>query len=662
MRQKLHKIMNLVLLSVMLGVSCSSQQRDSVHYDYAVEQAFVKARTFYERGVYDSSALVLTQLLKQYPRNHRATAAYIMGAKAYYHLNEYRTSIQLLKDLFDLYPQSLYCAEGYYTLGLNYIQLRRYDDAARALIQAIERTSSHKIQDYSTKALEFLCNEKLRFDELEVLEHETNHDFTRSCVRYYLAEKTYRNGNVLGAQRLLESILELPRKNKYVPQAISFLEAIRKRGLVKIGVVLPLMLKSERPSLREIGVEFLEGIQCAIEEYNRNALVHVTLELRDSERDPTVAARHVADLTADEAVSVIIGPISSNEVIASVGIANERGVPLITPTATANGITTIGPYIFQANPDYEVRGRIAAYYASTTLQAKRFAVLAPNDNIGKQLVDGFLAEVKKQGGTIVAQQWYAPNADDVRNELESIRRTAMALQETTYIDFSMKMKRSQIESLQKLVVSHALLDSVLERQRAVPVELLLGPRGKYLADSLGLPVAVAVPKYDSLQYPVTTIDAIFIPITNSDEIPIISSQLKYYNIQTQILGTGDWYDINELDQNRQYTDGVIFFVDSYIDMTSPQYLEFVNRYKQSMKGKVPTTNTIIAYDVTSMVLQTFLEGSTRRADVAVSLARRTYDGIHSRIVFSKNRVNCAMNILQYKNRSLQHYGVVQLPE
>lgn len=658
----------LILLMVfcfftgMIDESCVAQVSDIVSYDARVEQLFTQARLLYEAKAYDSAAHAFSHLLKQYPRNHRATAAYLMGAKAYYSINDYRTSIQLLKDLFDLYPSSLYYGEGYYMLGLNYLHLNRFEDAGRAFLQALERRPAKAVQENAEKALEYLCSEKLKIDELEVLQNEAKDTLARSCLQYYLAEKVYRAGNVMGAQRLLQSIIALPSKNKYVSQAISLLDAIQKRGIVKIGVVLPLMVKAERASLREVGVEFLEGIQYAVEEYNKEALVKVSLEIRDTERDPTVAARHVAELSTDEAVSVILGPLSSNEVLASVGIANERGIPLITPTATANGITSIGPFIFQANPDYEVRGRIAAYYAINTLNAKRFAVLAPNDAVSRQLVDAFVAEVRKHGGTIIAQQWYMPNADDVRSEIELIRRSAMALQETTYIDFSMKLKRSHIDALQKLALSHTLLDSVLERQRPVPVDVLLGPRGKRIADSLGLPVVVSTPKYDSLQYPVTTLDAIFVPITSSDEIPVISSQLKYFNIQAQILGTGDWYDLNELDQNRQYTDGVIFFVDSYIDVASTQYQDFVTKYKQSMKGKLPTTNSLITYDVTSMVLQTFLEGSTRRADVAVALARRTYDGLHGKIAFSSKRVNTAMTAIQYKNRALQVLGVVQLPE
>lgn len=650
---------------VLVALSVSSlyaQWQDSVVFNPRAEEIFQRAVGFYELQQYDTAAFVFQQLLGEYPRNHRATAAYVMGAKAWYQKGDYRLSIQLLKDLLDLYPHSLYTADAYYTLARNYIQLQRYEDAAVALIRARDRATDTLLIPLTEKALEELTSEKIALNELELIQKEASTDITRSLLVLRQAEATYRQGDVMGAQRLLQSIATLPPTLKYVQQALTLMETIQKRGIVKIGVLLPLMVKSERTPFREVGAEFLEGIRAAIDEYNQTAIVRVALDVRDSERDPTVAARSVADFASDEAVSVIVGPILSNEALASAGIANERGVPLITPTATANGIAGFGPFIFQANPDYEVRGRIAAQYALDTLKAKRLAVLAPSDAVGRQLVEAFVEEAKRGGAEIIAQQWYAPNAEDVRSEIESIRRAAMALQETTYIDFSMKIKRSEVERILNYGVPQHLLDSLLERQLPAPVELLFGPRGKIIADSLHLPLKVVTPKYDSLVYPVTNIDAIFVPLTSSDEIPVVSSQLKYYNIQAQILGTGDWYDVNELDQNRQYTDGVIFFVDSYVDIQNPRYQEFSLRYQQLTKGKLPTTNSLIGYDVIKLILQALEEGSTRRADVAVALARARYDGWHCRIVFSPKRVNTAMNILRYKSRTLQHLGILQLHE
>jgi len=168
-------------------------------------------------------------------------------------------------------------------------------------------------------------------------------------------------------------------------------------------------------------------------------------------------------------------------------------------------------------------------------------------------------------------------------------------------------------------------------------------------------------KYDSLGLPVNNIDAIFIPIASSEEIPVVSSQLKYFNIQAQILGTGDWNDIGALDQNRQYTDGVIFFTDSYSQADSESYRAFDAKYRMANNNNIPGTNAMYGYDVAKMVLQIIAQSKSKRADISAALAKvEGFEGLHSKISLSRNRVNSCLTALQYKGRQVLRIGEVDL--
>ena len=92
----------------------------------------------------------------------------------------------------------------------------------------------------------------------------------------------------------------------------------------------------------------------------------------------------MSDLGDDANVVAVLGPISSDEVFASAGVANAKQVTLLTPTATSNGIAAIGPYVFQGNPDYDTRGRAMAAFAWDRLGARKFAVLAPTEILAEQ--------------------------------------------------------------------------------------------------------------------------------------------------------------------------------------------------------------------------------------------------------------------------------------
>jgi ABC-type branched-subunit amino acid transport system substrate-binding protein len=652
------------ILFVMFVFSTGVQSQtlpDSIIFKPEAEREFIDAMKLFQAGHFDASSDLFSRMIKNYPRSHRTTGAFIMGAKTFYELKDYRESIRFLKNMIDLYPKSTYIDDAHYTLALGYFRTGRYEDAASECIAVIQTSPEKQLLTRSEKLVEMLTSSYLTLPELQRLQSDAKNDEMKSLITIRIAEKLLRTGDIATAGEMLHKIALLPPKLKYVSDALALLNQMENRGGIKIGVVLPLMLKAESPLTRILGVEFLEGIQLAVDEYNQKVPLKISLEVRDTERDPSIAARLVADLCTDEKVSAIIGPISSNEVFASAGIANERGVPLITPTATANGIAAIGPSIFQANPDYNTRGRDAAAFAYNTLGARNFAVLAPTDVVGKQLAESFIAEINSLGGEMIDVQWYAAGSMDLRTELTSMRRKGLERLEVPTIDFSAKMRQSELTKFIKWGVNQHVLDSLIERGLTAPITLLFGSRGKLIADSLNIPMHHEHIKYDSLGLPVRTIDALFVPIASSEEIPIVSSQIKFFNIQAQILGTGDWNDAAALDQNRQYTDGVMFFADSYPDLASEIYRTFEAKFRLANNNKTPGTNAVFGYDVANMILQIVSQGNSRRKEIAGELAKiEGFEGLHSQISLSKNRVNTCMSVLQYKERQIYHIGRIDL--
>jgi ABC-type branched-subunit amino acid transport system substrate-binding protein len=655
-------LITIFFLLVASSIDMKSQAlQDSVWFKPETESEFTDAMKLFQAHRFDTASVMFSHIINTYPRSHRTTGAFIMGAKTYYELKEYRESIRLLKNLIDLYPQSTYLDDAHYTLALNYFRTGRYEDGASECLLVRQSSHDKQLVARSDKLIDMLASTYLTLPELRRLLTDAISDEMKSLASVRIAEKYLRMGDIEAAEKILRTIALLPPNVKYVSDALTLLEQMENRVGIKIGVVLPLMLKAESVSMRGLGVDFLNGIQLAIDEYNQKVPIKISLEIRDTERDPSIAARLVADLCTDENVSVIIGPISSNEVLASAGIANERGVPLITPTATANGIAAIGSFIFQANPDYDTRGRDAAAYAYNVLGARNFAVLAPTDVVGKQLAESFIAEVNTLGGNMMNVQWYAAGSVDLRSELSEMRRKALEILEVPTIDFSAKMQHTELNKFLNWGVDQHIIDSLMEGGLTVPVTVLFGSRGRQISDSLKIPMRLEHIKYDSLGLPVKTIDALFVPVANSEEIPIVSSHIKYFNIQAQILGTGDWNDVAMLDQNRQYTDGVIFFADSYPDAASEMYRIFEAKYRIANNNKTPETNALYGYDVAKLILQIMSQGNSRRKDIAGALAKlEGYEGLHSRISLSNNRVNSCLSVLQYKGRQILHIGEIDL--
>jgi len=655
----------VVATSVLLLPNLAPAQeaeRDSVLFRAEVERIFSDAVGLFKLGEYEQAAGQFDRILDRYPGTQRETAAYIMGAKARYELGRFEEAQEMLRELMSRYPGSAYIDDAHYTLGLVLYQLKRYENSMREFLAAWQKAGEPRLKDRAAQMLAVITSEHLEVDQQRQLILEASSGEMRAMLSVRLAEKMLAKGDVEGAREILRPVVRMPRTVGSVDEAIALLERIEASAAVKIGVVLPLKSVSDPLSSSGVGEEILLGLRLAVDEHNAEALPKVSLEVRDSERDAGVAARQVSELSMENRVLAIVGPLYSNEAFAAAEIANARGIPLITPTATANGIAAIGEYIFQANPDYAVRGRATAQYAYRAANARRFAVLSANDTANKQMTEAFLDEVGKLGGEVVDVQWYNPGETDLQAQLFAIRRRAMEISELVVVNFAAKLRSAELRKLVHWGVPQRVLDSLMVASAMAPVEFLFGNDGIRIADSLKIPTERVKAKYDSLEIPVTYIDAMFVPIASSSEIAIVTSQIRYFNFQTQLLGTGNWNDFDELDQNRQYANGAVFTTDVYWEEIDQQYRNFARGFRAAY-SRNPTPNAMIGYDAMRLLLRLVRNGATRRDEIVSALSTvRNYQGIHSKIYLAEGRVNSCITLLRFKNRSIKRVAEVDVTQ
>jgi ABC-type branched-subunit amino acid transport system substrate-binding protein len=651
-----------VVLLLVVATWRSPAQVELFEFRPDAEQVFVSGMQAFRGGEYDSALVRFSRCLTQFPRNHRTTAAYIMGSKAAYHLGLYQESVRLAKNLLDMFPSSAYVDDGHYTLGLSYYRLGRFDDAAHELMVARQVAQDSVLSRRSETLLSIIIQDHLTVEQVTALRDAASTVQVRTFVTIRLAEKAYHTGNIQLPLDLLRPFRGYPPEMAYVQEGLALLERIERGGSIEIAVVLPLMRNLQQQEPKELGQEMLNGIRLAVTDHNKVGLPKVKLVERDSQRDPGVAARAVTELCSDDKITGILGPIFSNETFAAAGIANARGVPLVTPTATANGIAAIGPFVFQLNPDYETRGRATARYAMDSLGLKTFGVLAPTggSGAGRAMAEAFVDEVRALGGETVDAEWYDDGATDLRFQLSTMRRRGLERTEVPVIDFSSRLRYEDLKKMLSWGVPARLIDSLAEREDTVSVEVLFGPRGTEIADSLGIKYLQTQVDYDSLEIPVTTIDGIFLPISSADEIGIVASQIRYFNFHAQLLGNGEWYDIAELDENREYANGVIFSHDTYVDEASSPYQLFSRNYMSTFARR-PSLNSLYGYDAMALILSLVRDGYSSRQSLAEGLARvQVFHGLRADFCLDANRVNSYLTVLQFKGRSLRKIGSIDI--
>ncbi|MEW6509464.1 MAG: ABC transporter substrate-binding protein [Bacteroidota bacterium] len=637
-----------------------------VEYSEEAERQFRDAVALYDAGAFREAAGRFELLMRDFPTSHRVTAAFVMRGKAFCLAGENLEAAKSLKAFIARHPESTYIPDAEYTLGVVYARIERWEEAMEMYLTAFSRlgpSSPPRLIGEITAAMDSTIRAHVSLFSLRAWLARAGSPAERAYLWMVIAEQEAAGENSVQAGIALDSLDGRYPGHAYAARAAAIRLRISAQSSVALGVLLPLMTNHERSAVKEVGTEVFDGVSFAVEEFTRRPgmRVAVRMEVRDTERDPQVASRGAQELAAIHEVIGIIGPVFSATVGPAAAAANARGVPLISPTANANGLAATGKYVFQANPDYDARGRAMARYAVEQRGFRTLAVLAPVDAYGKFLAEGFVSEAERLGARVLATEWYQRGSSDLKQPLARIRRAGMLASPDARITFAGRMKPTTLMKLADLGVPLRRIDSLLNAAASIGATALLGPRARQRLDSADVPVSFDESRVDSLEYPVDAIEALYVPIAGPEEIGVVSSQVVYFNVQTQLLGSGEWFNVQELSANRRYCDGVVFESDTYVDTAAADFHRFVEGFTARFH-KRPTKNALFGYDTGALVLDLIARGATSRELLQRALDDLTeYRGFHARIGLNDGRVNTWVMLLKYTQDEIRKVGEIHAP-
>lgn len=654
---------NLIFLLVFLLLQDVARSQPSPQYSTQAEEQFTAGLNLYKKGNFKSAAEEFSKIVRSARLNQRTTAAFVMKAKAELYGGDGDEAEKTLQAFLTSFAASSYVADAEYTLGLLYIKRGAYEKGVSSLLsslRSIQSTSFGLKESEILLLLDETIDKYLNAAALQLLATKAKNPKEEEYLRVKVGERQLATGDYNSARATL-NLLTTKFTRPTFSEKISALEArLANPRPVKLGILLPLMRKSTAGREKETGASLLEGFEFALEEQARQTAASISLEVRDTENDPQATATVAKELANDQSVVVILGPAFSNESLAAGAVANDTHVPMITPTATANGIVTRGEFMFQANPDFDTRAKAMAQHAVRNLHLKRIAILSPSEPVNKSLADVFAKEVRRLGGDIVGNEVYEKRSSDLTTQLSVLRRKAVILANQPFITFNHKITMNEIGKLGKLGVPVKTLDTLLIGRSTVNATDLLGENAKVKLQANAIPFTIGDPRLDSLQRINTAIEGVYCPISSSSEIGVISSQLIYAGFTTRILGSGEWNNLAELNANKRSCDGIQFESDGYLDTGNLLYTDFVGRFTRRY-GKMPVKNNVYGYDVARLVLTLLGQGATTREEMKSALSRVTsFESLHSRISFSPHRTNSWLNILEYSNETIRRVSEVNV--
>jgi ABC-type branched-subunit amino acid transport system substrate-binding protein len=653
---RLSDIGAIILTGVMviIGATASAQQ---VAYNDEAELVFQHGVWSFDHGRYADARKAFDSVLAMEPEHQRTTAALVMKAKSLYAMNEYYDASKAARSFLTRYPSSRYAADAGLLLARIYLHIERYDEARDAALQAWHHMPENPSASLVREILAAVDTVFLNHTSLEGVYNAIAWDgvATERAHLWQLAvRREIARGNLVAAGVAVDTLAS--RYSALVPHEVIDNLRVQLNGMatMKIGVVLPLLQNEPSSPMKEVGNAVYDGVLAAFQRFTgaegRN--LQISLDTRDSKHDVQTVTDEVRALVRDSSVIAVIGPVYSNVAIAAARVAGANRVPLVTPTANQNGISELGPSVFQVNPDYEQRGRAMARYAVQVLGCRVVAVLAPSDTYAKFLADGFAKEAKEEGATVIAVAWYQKGMSDLRSQFATLR--AAGLQETAepLVAFGGKMGPQDVMKMVLLGVPVKRVDSLLAKGAKVPARWLLGPRGKELLDSVGVQLSFDVTGVDSIEKSVTGIQALYCPISGPEEIGVVSSQLVYNNIKTHLLGSGEWNSLPDLDASRRYCTGIQFETDTFVDSSSTAFRQFFADFSAQFK-RPPEKFTLYGYDAANLVFSLIAGGATSRESLTTALAATTrFPGLRGRIGFSRGRVNAWVHVVEYNGEGI----------
>ncbi|MEA3500136.1 MAG: penicillin-binding protein activator [Candidatus Marinimicrobia bacterium] len=654
-------------------------------------------RMYQNKNYYDA----LTKLEETFDLNNirndqYSSVALFMKIKCHYKLNNYNSAITLSRIFGEYFPTSRYLADIYFIKSQSFVNKNSYSTAILPAIEAESLTNELNFANDIKKFIKKISNAFLSENDLEKILSLTKTKNQYIFIKLLLIEKYINAGKFEKAKKTIKKTEKEIDQIDYFSK--TYLKNLKQNLTnsnteeINIGVVLPL---SGPNSIH--GNNILDGIKLALNKYKNQISTEINLTIFDTESDTKKAIKQTYQLSQIKNCIAIIGPLSSQSAIAMSPICNIMKLPMLTPTATENGLGNMGEYIFQLSPDQDERGYAIADYSINELNLNDFITIAPSNEYGRAMINSFNKTVEKKEGKIIENIWYQGTPKDIRSEFDRIIEVDSLTYEFINNDFLL------IDSLETLIIQNNLflidsLQTLIAQKDTLLIDslqTLFAQNDTLLIDSLQSLIAKNNNFYSDSIFTINSIDTlekyfsyddsaftyfnyidsiknimnsnpdsnnilsiigksgIYLAIPRED-IKYVAPQIAKYDFIAQYLGDATWFNTDILNKYGKYVNEIIFISDHLWFKGKNENDKLLEEYRE-INGKPPTRVGLYGYDTMLLLLNLIESGNRNKEEIKNALSDLdTFIGPIRKISFTsrKPRVNTSMNFLQFKNNRI----------
>ncbi|MEZ4660147.1 MAG: ABC transporter substrate-binding protein [Caldilineaceae bacterium] len=177
--------------------------------------------------------------------------------------------------------------------------------------------------------------------------------------------------------------------------------------------------------LGSFGTDFGKAIDLAVEQMNAQLAaagsnIQFEVASADTEGTPDGAAKAVQTVVQSSGAQVVVGPLTTGEVLGAKQYADENDIVIVAPASSGVAGAIAGDNIFRLMNPPDTFGGAAFLKIAAARGYENIAILQVDDVFGNGLAELFDAGFKANGGKETAIVKYVADAPDLSGEVSSI--------------------------------------------------------------------------------------------------------------------------------------------------------------------------------------------------------------------------------------------------
>ncbi len=400
------KIISIVFIVLSFMFAVKAQE---INNDENSVTVFKLGLNFYETNQYNEAVEMFNKITNASILTSRTTAAYLFKGKTLLKLKKYDDAVSELKSFIEKFPASNYLDEAKITIAKIYLEKEEYISALKEIAAIVEETESPYYNSYAKTSGEKIALHFLQSSQVKNLYQTYTGGKAKPYLLYVLGKVYLKEKNYSQASQTFSKILsEFPLSEERSSAVSLYQDASNEKQTASSKDLIGVMFPVDADSITSATPvsEILEGIKFAVSSYNTENEDKVGLVIRNTERNADKIDAIKNEFEKIPGLKTIIGPIYSDEVRTALTDFKTNDLPIISPTATDNGLTALNPNFYQANPSFEVRGKVMAQYIYYVENKRKMGVLNANSGYSPLLANSFIDEFEKLGGQILVHETY----------------------------------------------------------------------------------------------------------------------------------------------------------------------------------------------------------------------------------------------------------------